>query len=341
MSLNMSLSTLTMEADPSKTADAGPKTRPAASHRLRPLFPGLLPAALALALLIPAGCQQPQRQTPQVVPTEHTTTLEGLAVRLGLRIEEREEAFVVLKNAANTVLIFTHADGRYFVNGTPIGPVGAVKKAGGTVYVSDLLVPQIRAHLRAAVPQPAAPRPAPPRARGLVVVDAGHGGNDPGTISAGGLHEKDINLQVALRVATLLERNGVGVVLTRRDDRYPELEERADIANRRSTDLFVSIHADSNPDRSRRGFTLFVARSASPQARQAAEGIEHAMAATGCDSHGIREADYKVLVNTDCPAVLVELGHLSNTQDAARLRDPAWQNRLAQAIVSGILDYLR
>jgi N-acetylmuramoyl-L-alanine amidase len=65
------------------------------------------------------------------------------------------------------------------------------------------------------------------------------------------------------------------------------------------------------------------------------------MAATGSDSHGIREADYKVLINTVCPAVLVEIGHLSNSQDASRLRNPAWQNRLAQAIASGILDYLR
>jgi N-acetylmuramoyl-L-alanine amidase len=341
MSLNMSLSTLTMEALASKTAAAGPETRPAEPRRLRSFLPGHLPSALALVLLVLSGCQQPQKQTPQVVPTAHTTTIENLARQLDLQVEEWDESFVVLKNAANTVLIFTHADARYFVNGRPIGAVGAVKKAGGTVYVSDLLIPQIRAHLRATVPQPPAPRPATPRARGLVVIDAGHGGNDPGTISAAGLHEKDINLQVALRVAALLGRNGVGVVLTRQDDRYIELEERANIANRRSTDLFVSIHSDSNPDRSRQGFTLFVARSASPQARQAADSIEQAMAATGCESHGIREADYKVLVNTDCPAVLVELGHLSNTQDVARLRDPAWQNRFAQAIASGILTYLR
>ncbi len=290
-----------------------------------------------------AGCQQPQKQTPRIAVAEHTTTIEDLARRLGLRVEERDEGFIILKNAANTVLIFTHTDGRLFVNGKAIGPVGQVKREGGILYVSDFLIPQIRQNLRSAVPQPPVirPTPPPPRARGLVVVDAGHGGNDPGAMSAGGLHEKDINLPVAQRVATLLGQKGVGVLMTRQDDRFIELEERAAIANRRNADLFVSIHSDSNPDRGRQGFTVFVARSASRDAYRAASGISEAMAATGCESHGIREADYKVLVNTSGPAVLVEIGYLSNAQDASRLRNPAWQNRLAQAIATGILDYLQ
>jgi N-acetylmuramoyl-L-alanine amidase len=65
------------------------------------------------------------------------------------------------------------------------------------------------------------------------------------------------------------------------------------------------------------------------------------MAKTGSDSRGIREADYKVLIFTTCPAVLVELGYLSNPQDTSRLRDSAYQNRLAQAIANGILAYVR
>ena len=297
---------------------------------------------LGLVALILGGCQQPQKQTPKIVVGEHATTIEDLALRLGLRIEQRSDTFFILRNAANTVLIFTYTDGRFFVNGKAIGPVGQVKKEDGTLYVSDFLIPQIRQNLRPAVPQPPVVRPTPPpRAQGLVVIDAGHGGNDPGTMSAGGLHEKDINLQVAHRVATLLGQKGIGVLMTRQDDQFIELEERAGIANRRDADLFVSIHSDWNPDRGRQGFTIFVARSASREAYRAAAGISEAMAATGCESHGIREADYKVLVNTSGPAVLVEIGYLSNLQDVARLRDSAWQNRLAQAIATGILTYVR
>jgi N-acetylmuramoyl-L-alanine amidase len=312
-------------------------------------MPGALPSALrplssvlALGLLVLgiAGCQQPQKQVPQVMVGERSTTIEDLAMRLGLRIEERDKTFVVLRNAANTVLIFTHAEGRFFVNGKPMGTVGEVKWQGDTLYVSDFLIPQIRQYLRAAVPPPVVP-PSPVKSKALVVIDAGHGGQDPGAMSVGGFHEKDINLAVALKVADFLEPRGIGVILTRQQDRFIELEERANIANRRNADLFVSIHTDSNPDRSRQGFTVFVARAASPEAYRAANCIGQAMAATGADSHGIREADYKVLVNTSGPAVLVEIGHLSNVQDVARLRDPAWQNRLAQAIATGILTYIR
>jgi N-acetylmuramoyl-L-alanine amidase len=303
---------------------------------LRPLSSVL---ALGLLVLGIAGCQQPQKQTPKIMVGEHSSTIEDLAVRLGLRIEEQDKGFVVLKDAANTVIIFTHADGRFFVNGKPMGTVGAVKWQGDTLYVSDFLIPQIRQYLRAAVPPPIV-RPSPGKPKALVVIDAGHGGQDPGAMS-GGLHEKDINLAVAVKVADLLEQRGIGVLLTRQQDRFIELEERASIANRRNADLFVSIHSDSNPDRGRQGFTVFVARAASPEAYRAATCIGQAMAATGSDSHGVREADYKVLVNTSGPAVLVEIGYLSNVQDVARLRDSAWQNRLAQAIATGILTYVR
>jgi N-acetylmuramoyl-L-alanine amidase len=301
-----------------------------------------LSSVLALGLLVLgiAGCQQAQQRTPKIVVSEHATTLEDLALRLGLQIEERDKTFVVLKNAANTVILFTHADGRFFVNGKPAGTVGEVKWQGDTPYVSDSLIPQIRQYLQATVPPPVVVRPSPAKPKVLVVIDAGHGGSDPGAMSAG-LNEKDINLAVALKVADFLEQRGIGVILTRQQDRFLELEERADIANRRNADLFVSIHTDSNPDRSRQGFTVFVARAASPAANRAAGDISQAMAATGADSHGIREADYKVLVNTSCPAVLVEIAHLSNVQDLARLRDSAWQSRVAQAIATGILTYLR
>jgi N-acetylmuramoyl-L-alanine amidase len=301
-----------------------------------------LSSLLTLGLLVAAlaGCQQPQQRAPQVMVGERSTTIEDVAQRLGLQIAERDKTFVVLKNAANTVILFTHADGRFFVNGKPMGTVGAIKWQGDTLYVSDFLIPQIRQYLSAAVPPPPVVRPSPATLKALVVVDAGHGGSDPGAMSAG-LREKDINLAVALRVADLLEQRGIGVLLTRQQDRYPSLEERADLANRRNADLFVSIHTDSNPDRSRQGFTVFVARAASAAATRAADDISQAIAATGADSHGIREADYKVLVNTRCPAVLVEIAHLTNVQDVARLRDSGWQNRIAQAIAAGILTYLR
>jgi N-acetylmuramoyl-L-alanine amidase len=292
---------------------------------------------LSSAILAFGGCQEPQHRPPAVAFDEQVIAIEELAVRLGLRVAERDDAFVVLKNTANTVLIFTHSDGRFFVNGKPIGDVGAVKRIGHVVYVPDTLVSAIRPHLR--IPGPEPPPVVPRRKTATVVIDPGHGGKDPGTTVAA-THEKHIVLQVALKIAALLEQQGVTVVMTRRDDRFIELEERADLANRRNPDLFVSIHADSAPDRSVSGFTLYVAPDASRQAHKAAKSISAAMARTGSDTRGIRDAEYKVLMWTRCPAVLVELGYLSNAADARRLQDAAHQNRLAQAIADGILDCL-
>ncbi len=301
--------------------------------------------ALALVILVVAGCGQPQKTTPAARIREQTVTLDQLAARLGMRIQERDATFVVMRNTANTVIVFTHPDGRFFVNGRPAGSVGPVQKDGNTTYVLATLADQIEADLRSAPPLTppvvVPPRRPTPRARLTVVVDAGHGGQDPGTIGYGNLQEKDINLAVAHKVAALLQQRGIGVILTRSQDRFIELEERAAIANQHNADLFVSIHSDSAPNRSVEGFTVYVARGASSDSRQAAQAIQRSMSGTGSDNHGVREADYRVLVNTTCPAVLVELGYLSNATDARRLQDNGFQSRLAQAITDGILTCLQ
>jgi len=300
------------------------------------LFVG--PLLLAWAAVMVTGCHGPGGAAPGVVIEEDTISVEDLAVRLGLRVEERTDTFIILKNAANTVLIFTHRDGRFFVNGKPIGPVGKIRQVGGTVSVSATLAARIRPHLGAGTTRlPVVTRPP----TGVVIIDPGHGGRDPGTTSVAGVPEKRVNLQVAAKVAAALQRRGVSVTLTRRDDRFIELEDRAEVANRRRADLFVSLHGDSAPDRSVQGFTLYIARAASRKSYSAARAIGRAMATTGLDDRGIRRADYRVLVQTRGPAVLLEMGYLSNAWEASRLQDDAFQNRLAAAIANGILAYLR
>ncbi|MBN2132565.1 MAG: N-acetylmuramoyl-L-alanine amidase [Sedimentisphaerales bacterium] len=297
------------------------------------LFVGLL-----LLGWVTAGCRGPGGPAPGLVLEEDTISVEDLAARLGLRVDERTDTFIILKNATNTVLIFTYSDGRFFVNGKPIGPVGKVRKAGGTVSVSATLAARIRPHLGgAAAPPPVVTRPP----SGVVIIDPGHGGKDPGTTSVHGVQEKRINLRVATKVAAALRRKGVSVTLTRRDDRFIELEDRADIANRRRADLFVSLHGDSAPDRSVQGFTLYIARAASPESYSAAQAIGRAMSGAGLEDRGIRRADYRVLVQTRGPAVLLEMGYLSNAWEASRLQDNAFQDRIAAAVADGILAYLR
>ena len=102
-----------------------------------------------------------------------------------------------------------------------------------------------------------------------------------------------------------------------------------------------SSHADSASNRGAQGFTVYVATGASPDSYKAAQAISRTMGASGSDSRGIREGDYRALVQTTCRAVLVELGYLSNAADARHLQDGAFQNRLAQALADGITACVR
>jgi N-acetylmuramoyl-L-alanine amidase len=238
-------------------------------------------------------------------------------------------------------MIFTHKGGSVFINAKEVGEVSYVSQ-GGETYMARSLVSKIRSAMRIPEPGPGpSSNPDSSSVSGCVVIDAGHGGKDPGATSSLGYYEKIVNLAVARRVAYLLRQRGVRVEMTRTGDRFIELEDRAAIANRLNADLFVSIHSDSSPKSSRRGFTLYVANGASWSSRRAAGALEKSMSGTGLTSHGMRKANYHVLVATSGPAVLVEMGYLSNRREAALLRDPSFQDRMAQAIADGITNYLR
>ena len=122
---------------------------------------------------------------------------------------------------------------------------------------------------------------------------------------------------------------------------FVELNERAAIANSAKVDLFVSIHADSARSRTACGFTVYVARSASRLSLAAADCVRSHLGVIGAPDRGVRRANFRVLVRTSCPAVLVEMGYLSNIREAAKLARSSYQNRIAQAIADGVCDFLQ
>ena len=182
-----------------------------------------------------------------------------------------------------------------------------------------------------------------PRVEGLVLIDAGHGGKDPGAIGVNGVLEKSVNLSVASRMASLLRQRGVDARMTRTDDTFIGLDNRADLANRLQCKLFVSIHSNSFPrNRAVRGYDVFVANSASARSVAAAKAIGKRLADMGVPEHGRqpKHAAFRVLVRTTCPAVLVEMGFLSNRAEAAKLQTIRYRRRLATAIAAGVTDFL-
>jgi N-acetylmuramoyl-L-alanine amidase len=124
--------------------------------------------------------------------------------------------------------------------------------------------------------------------------------------------------------------------MTRTSDTSIDKYERAELTNRIDPDLFVSIHCNSLPKTVMRGYTVYTSRSASANSRMAAGLVEDAMTATGLSSRGVQGGDYVVLVNTNCPAILVECGCLSNPREAGLLYDSSFQDKVATAIANGI-----
>lgn len=210
-----------------------------------------------------------------------------------------------------------------------------------------------------------------------VVVDAGHGGHDPGAMHHG-LKEKDLTLDIARRLRTQLRGHGLLVTMTRETDDFVALSRRPGVANRMAADLFVSVHINANRSRHVSGVEVYYPRESSVDAEAAfpphVEPAEVALPTTtirrvlwdlvlsrtrrdsarmalqicramrarlGVRCRWVRGARFVVLREARMPAVLVEVGYLSNRPEASRLASPAYRQTVAQAIAEGLLAYIR
>ncbi len=212
-----------------------------------------------------------------------------------------------------------------------------------------------------------------------IVVDAGHGGWDLGTVGRSGLLEKDLVLEIAQRLGKLLEsRLGADVILTRNDDNYIPLDERAAMANQAQADLFVSVHANYSDLPSARGVetyytNFFSAPNAKDvetresaatnkkgsivaltsadlherieQSRRLAASVQRSLYGTlsvqnpGLRDRGVKEASYVVLTETAMPGILAEVSFVSSPTDEQKLRNDGYREQIAEALYRGIARY--
>lgn len=179
---------------------------------------------------------------------------------------------------------------------------------------------------------------------GVVVIDPGHGGDDPGSMVAP-VWEKEINLQMALKLKTKLEENGVKVLLTRSDDETLSLAERAELANDNHADAFISIHQNSFDSSEVSGMEFYY----NPFKEKGGEGSElladildrTIQSKSNMKSRGTITSDgLKVLRVSTVPAVLIECGYLTNPAEQKNLLSDAWQDEMTDYIAEGILDFL-
>jgi len=208
-----------------------------------------------------------------------------------------------------------------------------------------------------------------------VVIDAGHGGWDLGTVGREGLLEKTLVLEVAQTLGNLLEsRLGCEVIFTRKDDNYVPLEQRAEIANRAQADLFISVHANYSSLKTARGVETYYSSFFSPpeareieyrenatataatraklsgralkdkvdESRKLAASVQRALYGTlpaqthGIRDRGVREASFVVLTGTEMPSILAEISFVSSPADEERLQNPAYRQEIAEALFKGI-----
>jgi len=215
-----------------------------------------------------------------------------------------------------------------------------------------------------------------------IVIDAGHGGNDPGAIGRSGLREKDVVLDIARRLGSILKSSGAEVIMTRSSDRFIPLESRADIANNYKADLFISIHANANRVRSLSGFEIYYVANSIDDYRRALWAAQHArlnfdsscfasnsltlktilwdmiytssrgqsieLSRSICRTVGrnldtkilgIKGGRYYVLKGTRMPAILIEVGFLSNAGEERLLKNNSYRQSIAETIAEGIKNY--
>lgn len=173
-----------------------------------------------------------------------------------------------------------------------------------------------------------------------IILDAGHGGKDQGA-SYGEVLEKELTLEIAKKTKEILEEAGYRVSMTRKDDTFVDLYDRADYANRKNSKVFVSIHCNSSEEDGAEGIETFYAASKEEESQALAQALQTGMVEqTEARDRGIKTADYVVIKETDMPAALVEVGFLSDSGERQLLQQEEYQKKLAEGIAAGILEYL-
>lgn len=180
-----------------------------------------------------------------------------------------------------------------------------------------------------------------------IVIDSGHGGTDPGKIGINGTLEKDVNLKIAYKLKELLEEQGIIVVMTREtgeglaDSKTDDMKKRVEIINKEKPILCVSIHQNSYSDEMIKGAQVFY-YTHSEKGEQAAELLQQELLKVDADNTRQKKANdtYYILKKSEVPTVIIECGFLSNRKEAELLSSDDYQEKLADAIASGIEKYL-
>lgn len=172
-----------------------------------------------------------------------------------------------------------------------------------------------------------------------ILIDPGHGGEDPGTMSLdGSSYEKDYTLSVARQLQETLTALGANVELTREDDSWLDLEERTLMSNNQPADIFLSLHFDASWDPSWRGSATYYYHNADAQLALA---VNDSLTDLDIPNLGVQFGNFQVIRENQQPALLLELGFMTNEQDLKNIHNPEFHQEAADAIANGLVNYFQ
>nr|WP_243280440.1 SH3 domain-containing protein [Clostridium sp. 1001271B_151109_B4] len=172
-----------------------------------------------------------------------------------------------------------------------------------------------------------------------VFIDPGHGGVDNGAVQNGVL-EDELNLQISKKIEAKLKARGVEVKMSRYDDTYLSLTDRTYMANKEGSDVFVSIHQNSATASSAKGIETYHYPTRQDGKELATDIQNDLIQTTNATNRGVKTANYAVIRTAEMSSSLVECGFISNPTEAQNLSSSSYQDKVAEGIVNGIMDYL-
>jgi N-acetylmuramoyl-L-alanine amidase len=293
--------------------------------------------------------------------------------RVVLETKGPSEFSIRLESSPHRLVIDVRAAG----TNAPAKPLSTGEARTKMEMLSPVTAPQL-APLSSPVQSSSPPehRIQAPLSKFRIVLDAGHGGWDLGTVGRKGLLEKDLVLDIVQRLGDLVQgRLGAEVIFTREGDNYVALEKRAEIANLAQANLFVSVHANYSSDSSARGAETYYSntyssvrarpreidpddkalrnvdwtnvdiREKAQESRQVAASVQHSLYAMmsskipGIRNRGVKKAAYVVLTGTSMPAILAEVSFVSSPDDESKLKSADYRQQIAEALYKGIAHY--
>ena len=255
------------------------------------------------------------------------TSLKATKELNTLKIEFKEAEVNNLKNqfkSTNEVKTLNFSQGE---NDNLIALIGLGSSSGYAIYQKDAhiySVQIIKSQLK----------------EKLIVIDPGHGGHDPGAIGSYS-EEKDLTLDIALRLNKLLQNRGYKVVLTREADVYVPLSDRAKIAVQSNARIFVSIHANGSSNLEAAGVETFYAVGAAESMKLAQVVQKNLVNILNANNRDAKEGSFWVLINNIPTAILVETGFITNAAEEDKLRQELYRQKIAESIYQGIDSYLK